>query len=227
MRIAKLVQPECLYNRMLHAGALVIVETLPPGTGEIIGDRSPRDGGDPSIQITSADGLVSWHGRDAAVQDVALRGDARDLVTVAAEATAAAMFEELRYVSPKPPWPAWAWSRAFKKVVGVDVARAAGLVQPVSNIMRSGNCDCTATTSSGARTTAAGACWYCGEQVVGWRRRDAEIVAAAMLDHDKHYRCLVSWLNRRGKNAFDLADIIGEGSTVAHAIWKKYSEGER
>jgi len=53
---------------------------------------------------------------------------------------------------------------------------------------------------------------------------DEQIVAEAMENHDKHYWGLVQWLKRKKKNEFDLADMISEGSTVAHAIWKKYEK---
>lgn len=52
--------------------------------------------------------------------------------------------------------------------------------------------------------------------------RNEEIVREAMANHDKHYWALVQGLKRKRKNAHDLAKMIGEGSTVALAIWNKY-----
>lgn len=51
---------------------------------------------------------------------------------------------------------------------------------------------------------------------------DEEIVADAMANHDKHYWALVQVLKRKRKGWGELADLIGEGSTVAKAIWNKY-----
>jgi hypothetical protein len=46
-----------------------------------------------------------------------------DPVTVEREEApiVAAMYDELRYYCPDGPWPAWAWSRAFEKVAGVNL----------------------------------------------------------------------------------------------------------
>jgi hypothetical protein len=49
-----------------------------------------------------------------------------------------------------------------------------------------------------------------------------QIVTEAMANHDKHYWALVQVLKRKKKGPGDLADLIGEGSTVAQAIWDKY-----
>ena len=47
-------------------------------------------------------------------------------------------------------------------------------------------------------------------------------------NHDKHYRSLIQTLRLGGQNAHDLGRLLGEGSTVAHAIWDRYggNEGE-
>lgn len=52
--------------------------------------------------------------------------------------------------------------------------------------------------------------------------RDKQIVEEAMAHHDKHYWCLVRTLQSRRKGWGELADLIGEGSTIAKAIWDKY-----
>lgn len=52
--------------------------------------------------------------------------------------------------------------------------------------------------------------------------RDEEIVREEMANHDKHYWALVQWLKRKRKGWGELANMIGEGSTVAKAIWDKY-----
>lgn len=57
-------------------------------------------------------------------------------------------------------------------------------------------------------------------------QRDREIVREAMADHDKHYWCLVRNLQARKKGVAELAFLLGEGSTVANAIWKKYAAME-
>lgn len=49
-----------------------------------------------------------------------------------------------------------------------------------------------------------------------------EIVQKEMANHDKHYWALVQGLKRRRKGWGELGDMIGEGSTVAKAIWDKY-----
>ena len=58
-----------------------------------------------------------------------------------------------------------------------------------------------------------------------------KIVEEAMKDHDKHYRCLVRWIERRLKRKpcpwnsgpHALTELLGEGYTVASSIWEKYS----
>ena len=48
-------------------------------------------------------------------------------------------------------------------------------------------------------------------------------IEEASTPHDKHLWCLVRWMKRNNYNQYDLVEIIGVGSTVAFAIWKKYS----
>jgi hypothetical protein len=58
------------------------------------------------------------------------------------------------------------------------------------------------------------------------------IVENAMAEHDKHYRCLVSWvkheMKRQGKRfkygtgPGMISHLLSEGGTVATCIWEKY-----
>jgi len=60
--------------------------------------------------------------------------------------------------------------------------------------------------------------------MAGLSDRDRKIVEGQIGNYEKHLGCLVRNLERKRKTAFDLASLIGEGSTVAHAIWYKYCE---
>lgn len=64
----------------------------------------------------------------------------------------------------------------------------------------------------------------------------AQRIEDLMQDHEKHYRGLCHWIvsqrKRRGRHGFSacemMADMLGEGHTVATAIWNKYKpEGEK
>lgn len=67
----------------------------------------------------------------------------------------------------------------------------------------------------------------CEETRAALRRQvDDLIVKLAMSDHGKHYGCLVAWFSRHTKPksqaVWKFTEAIGEGSTVGHAMWKKY-----
>jgi len=53
-----------------------------------------------------------------------------------------------------------------------------------------------------------------------------EHLAAALKGRDKHYRGLIYYIctnmPKHKRNAFTLANIIGEGSTYGHAIWQEF-----
>ena len=62
------------------------------------------------------------------------------------------------------------------------------------------------------------------------------IVEQAMADHDKHYRCLVSWIKnemrrqgkrfRYGSGPGAISYLLAEGGTVSQCIWEKYGGTE-
>lgn len=63
-------------------------------------------------------------------------------------------------------------------------------------------------------------------------KENRAIVEKEMANHDKHYRCLVSWIKREmkrqgkryryGSGPATLSYMFSQGATVSQCLWEKY-----